>query len=172
MSENKNTTNKEPEIGDLVKDKITGFTGILIEKTKWFNNCMRIGIEPNKLINGNIIDTKHFDMQQIEIIKINPLKLKIPKYILGKYLGDFAKDKVTGYSGIICAECIGIRTFIIDIGIQSQELEEDVPRDIMYFCEHCIDIIEKEKFISPGKVSTGGPMPDKQSTHKSNRKMY
>jgi hypothetical protein len=56
------------ELGDKVKDKITGFTGIAIGITVWQNGCRTIGIKTLKLKDGRPQDAFWMDENQVEIV--------------------------------------------------------------------------------------------------------
>ena len=58
------------ELGDRVKDKVTGFKGIVTGITSWLNGCRRIGIQPEKLMTtGKPVEAEWFDEQQVLVIK-------------------------------------------------------------------------------------------------------
>lgn len=60
---------KEPEfkfnLGDEVKDSITGFTGIITLRSQWLNNCNTYGVQPTKLKDGAPQERQHFDEPQL-----------------------------------------------------------------------------------------------------------
>jgi hypothetical protein len=56
------------KLGELVKDKITGFTGIATSMTQWLNGCVRVGITPRELREGKPIESVVFDQEQIEVV--------------------------------------------------------------------------------------------------------
>lgn len=64
------------ELGDKVKDIITGFEGIVVAKTEWLNGCVRCNIQPQKLKDGKMLDTETIDEQQLRIVKKANRKLK------------------------------------------------------------------------------------------------
>lgn len=57
-------------LGDEVKDTITGFKGIAIARTTWITGCCRINVQP-KGINkdGKLFEIESFDEPMLEIIK-------------------------------------------------------------------------------------------------------
>jgi len=57
------------EVGDRVKDKLTGFTGIVIAKTEWLNGCSRMGVQSEKLKDGKTMDAEWFDEVQLTVAK-------------------------------------------------------------------------------------------------------
>lgn len=70
---------KEIEHGDKVKDKISGFKGIVVAITTWFNGCVRITVQPDKVKgDGTLPDGQTFDSQQIEVLKKGAIKPNRP----------------------------------------------------------------------------------------------
>lgn len=57
------------ELGNKVRDSITGFTGIATGKTTWLYGCERICVQPQALHNGKPIDAEWFDDQQVELVE-------------------------------------------------------------------------------------------------------
>jgi len=56
-------------LGDLVRDVYTGFTGTAIARTEWLHGCVRITVEPTKLIKGMIAETTCIDEARLRIVK-------------------------------------------------------------------------------------------------------
>jgi hypothetical protein len=68
--------NQKIQLGDRVKDIVTGFTGIAIGRTEWLNGCARITVQPEKLTKENkIADTGCFDEPQLVLIKAKQVPL-------------------------------------------------------------------------------------------------
>lgn len=57
------------ELGDIVKDTITGFTGVLVAKTNWLHGCERLTIQPQELKDGKRTDSDTFDRLQCALVK-------------------------------------------------------------------------------------------------------
>jgi hypothetical protein len=55
-------------LGDKVKDSVTGFEGIVVGKTTWLNGCTRIGIQSDVLKDGLPKDVQWIDEPQLKII--------------------------------------------------------------------------------------------------------
>lgn len=56
-------------LGDRVKDQVTGFAGIAVCITEWLNGCARVGVQPETLDkDGKPQETQHFDDQQLTVI--------------------------------------------------------------------------------------------------------
>ena len=78
---NKNNTsnNTHVNLGDLVEDRITGFTGVVECISEWLNACRRITVRPTELKDGLPINTCTFDEPQLNIVEAgyyNTPKLK------------------------------------------------------------------------------------------------
>ena len=58
----------EINLGDQVKDKVSGFKGVAIAKTEYLNGCFRIGVQPKVDKDGKSCDAEWFDEPQLEII--------------------------------------------------------------------------------------------------------
>lgn len=57
------------KLGNLVKDKISGFTGIATAKTEFFNGCIRVYVTPQELTkDGSLIREEWFDQEQLDIV--------------------------------------------------------------------------------------------------------
>ena len=57
------------ELGDKVKDKITGFEGICISLNTWLHGCDRVGVESTSLHEGKPQDVQWFDVYRVEVIE-------------------------------------------------------------------------------------------------------
>lgn len=57
-------------LGDKVKDKITGFTGIVTARLEYLNGCLRMQVTPDKLDkDGEMRDGMVLDVEQLVLIK-------------------------------------------------------------------------------------------------------
>ncbi len=62
-------TREDLPLGRRAKDMISGFTGVIEARTEWLNGCFRISIAPDRLDkDGNVIDSRTFDCEQIEVL--------------------------------------------------------------------------------------------------------
>lgn len=59
----------EIKLGDLVRDRITGFKGIATGTTIWLNKCQRFAVQPQKLEAGKVVEAQWFDAEQLEVVK-------------------------------------------------------------------------------------------------------
>lgn len=61
--------NQQVEIGDLVKDRVTGFTGIVTVMSKFLAGCDRCSVQPIELEKGSTRPSEGFDVLQLEILE-------------------------------------------------------------------------------------------------------
>ena len=66
-------SDKDPDFkfstGDRVKDRITGFVGIVTCRTQWLNNCNTYGVQPTELKDGAPQKKEGFDEPQLELVE-------------------------------------------------------------------------------------------------------
>lgn len=62
------------ELGDKVRDRISGFMGIAVGCTEWMYGCTRFVVSSQELHNGNLVDNQSFDVQQLEIVEKRALE--------------------------------------------------------------------------------------------------
>lgn len=55
-------------LGDIVRDRITGFEGVAVCLTFWLYNCVRVGVQPTKLHEGKTIAIETFDEDSLKIV--------------------------------------------------------------------------------------------------------
>ena len=57
-------------LGDVVKDWVTSFEGVIEARTQWLNGCVRYAVQPQKLAKeGKPIDSLWFDENQLALVK-------------------------------------------------------------------------------------------------------
>ena len=62
-------------LGDRVKDTVTGFTGIAVARTQWLNGCDRVAVQPEKLTKeGFPREDRVFDEMQLQLLKAGVVK--------------------------------------------------------------------------------------------------
>lgn len=66
----------EIKLGDKVRDKITGFTGIVVAKTEYINGCIQYNVAPKVGKDNKILEDISIDEQCLEVIKTKKKKVK------------------------------------------------------------------------------------------------
>lgn len=57
------------ELGQEVKDRVTGFKGIIMARTQYLTGCNRYGMQDRKLTKeGKPADWQNFDEDQIDLV--------------------------------------------------------------------------------------------------------
>jgi len=65
----------EIELGDKVKDKVTGFIGIVVARTEFINGCIQYSVAPKVGKNNQFQEEMSIDEQSLKVIT----KKKRPK---------------------------------------------------------------------------------------------
>jgi len=64
------------ELGDKVKDSVTGFTGVAIGRTQWLYGCDRIIVQPPVGKDGKLGETGQFDEPSLVVIAKKKVTVK------------------------------------------------------------------------------------------------
>ena len=68
------------QLGDRVRDPITGFEGICVSVTQYMSGCERIGVLSQKLDkDGKPQDWHHFDNVKLKIVRRKAFKVHEPE---------------------------------------------------------------------------------------------
>ena len=67
------------KLGDRVKCRYTGFTGIAIAKTEFINGCIQYDVAPSVDNDGKLPECVGVDEQNLDIIERQPFKKKAVK---------------------------------------------------------------------------------------------
>ena len=57
------------DLGDQVKDQVSGYIGVITGRTQWLNGCVRYILEAQKLEGGKPVDPLNVDEQQLVLMK-------------------------------------------------------------------------------------------------------
>lgn len=64
----KDTTNWKFDLGDKVRDRVSGFEGIVCIRMEHLNGCRQYGIYPPVDKDGKIPDAHYIDGEQLELV--------------------------------------------------------------------------------------------------------
>jgi hypothetical protein len=67
------------DLGTNVRDKITGFEGVVMARTQYINGCDRYAVQAQELHEGKPVDWVHFDENQLEVIPKPSAPVKLDK---------------------------------------------------------------------------------------------
>lgn len=62
------------ELGDTAKDTLTGYTGVVVARTKWLHGCERLTLQSQKMKEGKPVDPVTFDEPQLVLVKSSVAK--------------------------------------------------------------------------------------------------
>jgi len=69
----KNEVEFKYPLGARVKDKVTGYTGIIIAQTRWMYGCLRYSVQAQEMKDGKPVDSLCFDEGSLDLLD-SPLK--------------------------------------------------------------------------------------------------
>lgn len=147
------------KFGDVVKDKITGFQGVVVARTIWLNNCDRLTVQPREVKDGKPILSSSFDEPNLEFVESTDIKVfKVSRPTEQVDLGDVVRDVITGLSGVAIARTEWMNG-CSRVYVQPKELKDGVPVESTTFDESDL-VIEVKSEVAPKRAKTGGPRPE------------
>jgi hypothetical protein len=57
------------QLGDKVKDRISGYTGIAFGRFEWLYGCVRFNVQSQELHEGKPVESQVFDEEQLELVE-------------------------------------------------------------------------------------------------------
>ena len=69
---------KKVELGDRVKDKVSGFNGVVVAITKFLTGCDRACIDPGCNKDGSMAEAQSIDVLTLEVIEKKAVVVKPP----------------------------------------------------------------------------------------------
>lgn len=149
------------ELGDIAKDDLTGFEGVVVSRTFWLTNCDRLSLQPKALKDGEPAKAQSFDITRCTLVTkaahaAGPRAIDTRPEIA---LGDTARDTITGFEGIVLARCVYLSAGD-HLVLQPQKLDKDgQPQKTSGFdVSHCALVAKLQPPAPPEK--RGGPMDD------------
>ncbi len=65
------------ELGSIVKDKISGYSGIVHGRTEWLYGCRRYTVQSREMKDGKPVEALGFDEDALEVVtQAEPHKVK------------------------------------------------------------------------------------------------
>jgi len=148
------------KLGSLVKDNITGFSGVAIGRTEFGFGCIHIRIQACGLTkDGEPIPMQSFDEQRIEVIKAPTKSWSAPKETSVK-LGDMVRDPLTGALGIASAKTVSLDGDVSILIEQSGLKPDGSPKPPFYANAERV-VVEERRTLQVSKDSaatSGGPL--------------
>ena len=137
----------------MAKDKITGFTGVVVTAVVFNASVPRLGLQPRELGEGGYVRSKeYFDINQLELV--TPKVIEASKLIKNPFkMLDTVKHTLTGFEGKVTS----IVTWLngcVRIGIQSTTFDKGKPVDDLAFPVQEIELLTTN--TTKEKKRTGG----------------
>lgn len=70
------------ELNSEVKDKVTGYKGVIVARTEWLYGCRRYTVQSQEMKDGKPVDAMGFDEAALEVI------VAAKKHVMQKTGGD------------------------------------------------------------------------------------
>ena len=64
-----NTVNFRHALGDVLKDKVSGLTGVVMVRAEYSSGCVHFGLAPQELKNAEPIEWHWFDQSRLELVE-------------------------------------------------------------------------------------------------------
>ena len=148
------------KLGDLVKDKISGYEGVAIAHITYMHNSDRWGLRSRELHEGKPVESVFFDEVQLEVTQEDFMEVVPCEEPLFNF-GDEIKDTLTDFKGTVTAIAFWT-TGCIRIGVQAKPLHDGAPVDEIFAPQGQLKLVKAAKIIKVKKVKEvkkpGGPM--------------
>lgn len=148
------------ELGSIVKDRITGFTGVAIARTEFGYGCVHVQIEASQLTKcGDPIPVQTFDDQRVDLVSRPTKSWPEPRKSAVK-LGDWVRDTITGATGTATARTLSLDGRVKIMIEQPGLTDQGEPRAPLVFIADRIEVVDRRTLeTSPTSVAkSGGPM--------------
>jgi hypothetical protein len=147
------------ELGDLVKDSITGYEGIVVSYARYLYTCDRCIIQNTELDgNGKPRELEGFDLPQLQLVK-KSVQDVIPLEEIIVQFNDYVKDKLSDFEGTVFALTSWING-CVRVGIVSSKLkkQEKCPSDDIWLPMKQVIVLNRNE-VKVKEKKPGGPMP-------------
>ncbi len=77
------------ECGDVLKDKVSGFVGVVMTRSEYYTGCIHYGLEARKLTKDNkLADWQFLDEMRLTKVRVKPLVFKKKEGVVkGRVIG-------------------------------------------------------------------------------------
>ena len=148
------------KLGSLVKDSITGFTGIAVGRVEFVFGCIHIRVQGQGLTrDGAPISIHSFDDQRIDVIRPPAKSWPKPKVSTIK-LGDTVRGTLNGVVGVVSGRSVGLDGLVTYIVERPGMTPDGDPKAALSIDSDRLEVVTRRKLkVSKDSVATsGGPM--------------
>ncbi|RJQ58023.1 MAG: hypothetical protein C4530_11460 [Desulfobacteraceae bacterium] len=71
------------QLGDEVKDRVTGYKGIAVAHTRYLQGCDRFSVQASVDKDGKVPDWQSFDAPQLDVVKSGKVKSQFDEAVDG-----------------------------------------------------------------------------------------
>ncbi len=145
------------ELGDLAKDLLSGFTGVVKSISKYEHNCDVIGLQPQELRDGKPIPTEFFDAPGVEVVKKQVISCGLIPMPMIFNFDDMVKDTVTDFKGTVIGYCQWLNG-CTRVAVQTAKLKDGNPVDFAWFPMTQLKLVKAGKGkrpITPAPLTEG-----------------
>lgn len=110
----------EVQLGQKVKDVVTGVEGIAVVLSDFWHGSSRIEIQPPKKKDGSVPEIHVADEAQIKVIDKKPI-MDVPSHRPARFVyGQKVKDPVSGYAGTVNGRALFLNG-CVRVGVQAHK---------------------------------------------------
>lgn len=149
------------KLGDVAKDKITQFTGVVAGITKRLTNVDSYTLCPQKVnADGTPAKMRSFDATACQFVKASKVRvMPVDRVAHPPDLGDVIEANITGLTGVVTAITTWIEGCVL-LEVQPTKLTKDgEPPERLGYDERSVKVLRRAK-PKPAPVRTGGPRPE------------
>jgi hypothetical protein len=144
------------KLGDIARDRITGFEGVLVAHTRHLTNVDRWTIHPREVKDGKPVAGRSFDVGLLEYVGESGVPVTpTDRPAEPVELGDTVRLHVSGLEGVVTAITTWSEGCAI-LNVQPKVLKDGVPVDAVGADERGVDVVSRAN-PKPAVARTGGP---------------
>lgn len=149
---------KNINLGDEVRDVVTGFQGIAVARTAYLHGIDQIGVQPPCDKDGKIPESFNIDESSLKLIFSQRIKggAATDDSQISVELGDRVKDPVSGLEGVVTKFTRFLNGCSV-LGVNSGLDDKGNPRETFYFPGPRLEKLE-EAVHPKSESKAGGPM--------------
>jgi hypothetical protein len=149
---------KKIDLGDIAKDSVTGFQGMVIGRSRYLYNVDRLTLQPRELKDGKRQESRSFDEPGVEYISGSEVKAQVPSSDQFQ-VGDIVRDRITGFEGVVAVRTRWL-SGCFTLSVQPLGLDKDgQPYDVKAFEEPDCMLVRSKDYKEPVR-KVGGPKGD------------
>lgn len=147
---------KTIKLGDIVKDVITGFTGVVCKYVEYPHNCPRLAIQPRELKDDLPQEMRYFDITHMELVEKGVIKAAKPVQCSFAF-GDKVTHNLSSLTGVVTSLLTDING-CMRVGVQSREMKDGLPVDELWITPQDLTLVTPVAVPQAEPCKTGGPM--------------